>query len=243
MRTTKSRSYDDGCATAHALDLIGERWALLVVRELLFGPKRFTDLRNDLRTISPNVLTQRLETLEETGIVRRRKLPPPAASWIYELTEWGSELEDTIVTLGKWAARSPFLEQGLPISRAGLLLAMRAMYTPQDDGGFCVCLDMPDGTSVVTGTAEGFDIQFGDEALKATQAVFSGTSQVLDSILFGGVTVEAAVKAGDARITGEMEAMHRLLQAFPMPSAAPDTTPDLGDHGPAVGTTKARSLS
>ncbi|MRX33091.1 helix-turn-helix domain-containing protein [Aminobacter sp. MDW-2] len=225
MRTEKSRSYDDGCATAHALDLIGERWALLVVRELLFGPKRFTDLRTDLRTISPNVLTQRLEALEATGIVRRRKLPPPAASWIYELTEWGSELEDTIVTLGKWAARSPFLEQGLPISRAGLLLAMRAMYRPQDDGGFCISLDMPDGTAVVSGTAEGFDIQFGDEALKSAQAMFSGTSSVLDSILFGGVSVEAALKAGDARITGDMSAMAKLLRAFPMPPAATGLAP------------------
>ncbi|MBT1156444.1 transcriptional regulator [Aminobacter anthyllidis] len=221
MRTTKSRSYDDGCATAHALDLIGERWALLVVRELLFGPKRFTDLRTDLRGISPNVLTQRLETLEETGIVRRRKLPPPAASWIYELTEWGSELEDTIVTLGKWAARSPFLEQGLPISRAGLLLAMRAMYTPCDNGSFCVCLDMPDGTAVVSGTPEGLDIRFGDEALMSAQAIFSGTSSVLDSILFGGVSIDAAVKSGDARISGDMPAVDRLLQAFPIPQAAP----------------------
>lgn len=225
MRTIKSRSYYDGCATAHALDLIGERWALLVVRELLFGPKRFTDLRTDLRTISPNVLTQRLETLEELGIVRRRKLPPPAASWIYELTEWGSDLEDTIVTLGKWAARSPFLEQGLPISRAGLLLAMRAMYTPQSDGGFCVRLDMPDGQAVVAGTPHGFEIHTGDEASMTAQAVFSGTSSVLDSILFGGVSIEAAVKAGDARIAGDRPAMDRLLQAFPMPSAASGTGP------------------
>lgn len=223
MRIEKSRSYDDGCATAHALDLIGERWALLVVRELLFGPKRFTDLRTDLRTISPNVLTQRLETLEATGIVRRRKLPPPAASWIYELTEWGSELEDTIVTLGKWAARSPFLEQGLPISRAGLLLAMRAMYRPQDDGGFRVCLDMPDGMTVVSGTSEGFEIRFGDADMSA-QATFSGTSSVLDSILFGGVSIKAAVQAGDARITGDMSAISRLVRAFPMPPAAPAMT-------------------
>ncbi|MBB6464327.1 DNA-binding HxlR family transcriptional regulator [Aminobacter lissarensis] len=225
MRTNKSRSYDDGCATAHALDLIGERWALLVVRELLFGPKRFTDLRTDLRTISPNVLTQRLETLEETGIVRRRKLPPPAASWIYELTEWGSDLENTIVTLGKWAARSPFLEQGLPISRAGLLLAMRAMYAPSNDGGFCVRLDMPDGTATVAGTPDGFEIHTGDDTSKAAQAMFSGTSGVLDSILFGNVTIDAAVTAGDAKIAGDRTAIDRFLRAFPMPAATPDITP------------------
>src|SRR5437867_13400571 len=98
------RSYDDGCAAAHALDLIGDRWALLVVRELVLGPKRFTDLRAGLPRISPNVLTQRLEELERTAIVRRRKLAPPAAAWVYELTEWGTQLEPVIAALGRWAS-------------------------------------------------------------------------------------------------------------------------------------------
>jgi len=83
------RTYDDSCAAAHALDLVGERWALLVVAELLLGPKRFTDLRAGLPHVSPNVLSQRLRESESAGVVRRRKLPPPAASRIYELTEWG----------------------------------------------------------------------------------------------------------------------------------------------------------
>src|SRR5215217_4721087 len=102
------RSYEDGCATAHALDLVGERWALLVVRELLLGPKRFTDLRAGLPGISPNVLTQRLHDLEQFAIVRRRKLPPPFGSWVYELTDWGRQLEPVIIQLGRWGARSPF---------------------------------------------------------------------------------------------------------------------------------------
>src|SRR6478609_8848130 len=84
-----SRTYGDGCGIAHAMDLVGERWGLLVVRELLLGPKRFTDLRAGLPNASPNVLSQRLRELEGAGLVRRRKLPPPAASWVYELTEWG----------------------------------------------------------------------------------------------------------------------------------------------------------
>ena len=83
------RTYGDGCGIAHGLDLLGERWALLVVRELLLGPKRFTDLREGLPNVSPNVLSQRLRELEEVGVVQRRKLPPPAASMIYELTDWG----------------------------------------------------------------------------------------------------------------------------------------------------------
>src|SRR5215218_7263178 len=105
MATT--RTYDDGCAAAHALDLVGERWALLVVRELLLGPKRFTDLRSGLPHASPNVLAQRLRDLEAAGVVRRGKLPPPAASKIYELTEWGRDLEPVIIALGRWGVRSP----------------------------------------------------------------------------------------------------------------------------------------
>jgi DNA-binding HxlR family transcriptional regulator len=89
-----------GCGTAHALDVVGDRWALLVVRELVFGPKRFTDLRGGLPGIGPNVLSQRLKELEAAGVLRRRVLPPPAGSTVYELTEWGAELEEVLVRSG-----------------------------------------------------------------------------------------------------------------------------------------------
>src|SRR5436189_5833106 len=102
------RTYGESCAASHALDLVGERWALLIVRELLLGPKRFTDLRAGLPAISPNVLTQRLEELERAGVLRRRKLLPPAGAWVYELTEWGLDLEPVIIALGRWGARSPY---------------------------------------------------------------------------------------------------------------------------------------
>src|SRR5437667_12529968 len=94
------RSYGDPCGIARALDLVGERWAVLVVRELLLGPKRFTDLRRGLPNLSPDVLAQRIRELELASIVRRRKLPPPAASQVYELTEWGRELEPALLALG-----------------------------------------------------------------------------------------------------------------------------------------------
>ena len=101
------RTYGDGCGIAHGLDLLGERWALLVVRELLLGPKRFTDLREGLPNVSPNVLSQRLKELEHAGVLQRRVLPPPAASTVYELTDWGRELDAVVVQLGRWGARSP----------------------------------------------------------------------------------------------------------------------------------------
>jgi DNA-binding HxlR family transcriptional regulator len=100
--TSKSdrRSYHDACATARALDVVGERWALLIVRELLFGPKRFGDLQSGLATVRPNVLSQRLRELEGSLVIRRRRLGRPASVWVYELTEWGRQLEGVLLMLG-----------------------------------------------------------------------------------------------------------------------------------------------
>src|SRR5688500_7011952 len=100
----KTRSYAEGCAASHALDLVGERWGLQIVRELVYGPKRFTDLDARLAGASTSVLTQRLKELVAAGVVARRKLPPPAASWVYELTEWGGDLKAVVVALGRWGA-------------------------------------------------------------------------------------------------------------------------------------------
>jgi DNA-binding HxlR family transcriptional regulator len=97
------RSYEQYCAVAKALDLIGERWTLLVLRDLVhLGPRRFSDLRDGLPGIGANLLTQRLRRLEREGLVRRRRLPSPAASVVYELTELGAALEPTIIELGRW---------------------------------------------------------------------------------------------------------------------------------------------
>lgn len=119
-------SYNDGCAAAHALDLIGERWTLIVVRELLLGPKRFADLQRDVLGISPTVLSQRLRDLETRGIVERHTLPAPARVDVYELTEWGSRLEAVNAALSLWAVASPDLPWDADMSPDTLVLAMRA---------------------------------------------------------------------------------------------------------------------
>src|SRR5579875_1047704 len=129
------RRYDDACGAAHALDLVGERWALLVMRELMLGPKRFSDLRRDLPGISANVLTQRLEGLEEAGVLVRRRLPPPASTQVYELTPWGYEAEPILQVLGRWAARSPSHDPRLPLSAVSLLLSFRTMVDPTRAAG------------------------------------------------------------------------------------------------------------
>lgn len=119
-------SYNDGCAASHALDLIGGRWTLLVVRELLLGPKRFADLQRDIVGISPTVLSQRLRDLTTRGIAVRRTLPAPARVDVYELTPWGARLEDVNTALSMWAAASPGLPKEADMSPDTLVLAMRA---------------------------------------------------------------------------------------------------------------------
>src|ERR671930_235062 len=118
------RTYGDRCGIARALDLVGERWALLVVRELLLGPKRFTDLRSGLPHVSPDVLSQRLRELEESGLVRRGKLPPPAGSRIYELTERGRQLEPVILELGRFGSVAPIPSSDAKIGADALAIAV-----------------------------------------------------------------------------------------------------------------------
>src|SRR5918997_3158931 len=135
VREAARRRYDDACGTAHALDLVGERWALLVMRELMLGPKRYSDLRADLPGISANVLTQGLEGLEAAGVLARRRLPPPASSQVYELTSWGYESEPIFQALGRWAARSPEHDPRLPLSPVSLFLSFRTMFDPARAAG------------------------------------------------------------------------------------------------------------
>src|SRR5215207_1058411 len=125
----RKRWYDDACGTALALELIGERWSLLIVRELMFGGRRFSDLRSGLRGVSANILAQRLEGLERVGIIQRRKLPPPASVQIYELTPWGYEADVILQELGRWATRSPLHDPTLPLSAASIMMSFRTMYS------------------------------------------------------------------------------------------------------------------
>ena len=115
-RGEAKRRYDDACAATHGMDIIGERWALPVMRELMLGPRRFSELRRSLPALSANVLTQRLEGLEAAGIVRREKLPPPASVQVYALTPWGQEAGPVFQALGRWAARSPAHDPTRPFS-------------------------------------------------------------------------------------------------------------------------------
>ncbi|TDD64542.1 transcriptional regulator [Jiangella aurantiaca] len=214
------RRYDDGCATAHALDLVGERWALLIVRELLFGPKRFTDLRTGMPGASPNVLSNRLRELEEFGVVQRRKLPPPAAAWVYELTEWGRELEPVIISLGRWGGRSPSLRHDAAISVDSLMLALKTLFDPSRTDGFTadVVLRLGEDSFRVQLSADRIWIMRGD--LDHPHAVIETDPVTLNALIWGGRGLPEAIEEGEIKLTGSRERVERFLGLFPLPEPA-----------------------
>jgi DNA-binding HxlR family transcriptional regulator/putative sterol carrier protein len=214
------RTYCDACAAAHALDLIGERWALLVVRELLLGPKRFTDLRAGLPNTSPNVLAQRLRELERTGVVRRRKLPPPAASRVYELTEWGLELEPVIISLGRWGARSPLRPRDAAIGVDSIILALRTMFNPSAAEGIEASYELrlgEDRFQAVVADGQFKVVRGGSETPDATIETDPAT---LAALVFEGRQLAEALRAGDVKIEGGKEAVERFLSLFVLPEPA-----------------------
>jgi DNA-binding HxlR family transcriptional regulator len=214
------REYFDGCAVAHALDLVGERWSLLVVRELVLGPKRFTDLRAGLPQASPNVLSQRLRDLEQAGVLRRRRLPPPAASTVYELTEWGQELEPALQSLGRWGVRSPSMPPTEHIGVDAFVLALRTVFEPAAaDGVHLTCDlllgDQPFHARVDDGTFEITRGTAGD-----ADAVVVGESSVLAAVVFSGRPLADAIHTGDLTVDGDPQAVAELVALFPLPERA-----------------------
>lgn len=220
------RTYEDGCAAAHALDLVGERWALLVVRELVLGPKRFTDLRAGLPGISPNVLTQRLEELDRASVVRRRKLPPPAAAWVYELTEWGLELERVIMALGRWGARSPVLMQGHPLSVDAIILSFRTMFDSDAAGDFEASIELRIGEDRFHASIADGEMELTRGAAPEPDAIIEAPDgNVLVEAAYGGRKVADAIRSGDLKIAGDKAAAKRFFTLFPLPEPAPATAP------------------
>lgn len=135
------RSYDDPCGLARALNLVGDRWALLVVRELLLGPKRFTELRRGLPGASQSMLTSRLTEMEEAAVVRRRRLGPPASAWAYELTEWGREIEPALIQLSRWGSRSPQTSSA-ELGADALALALKTTFDPDAAGDSSITCEL-----------------------------------------------------------------------------------------------------
>jgi len=214
------RTYGDGCGIAHALDLIGERWALLVVRELLLGPKRFTDLRDGLPNASPNVLAQRLRDLEQGAIVRRRKLPPPASSWIYELTDWGRELKPIVISLGTWAIRSPSFPHDAPIGTDSIILALGTFFDADAAGDLSARYELRFGDHAFDVRIAGREIELERGSAADPDAIIETDAATLSAVIWNGRDLAEAVREGDVAIVGDERAVTRFLGLFSRPRAA-----------------------
>jgi DNA-binding HxlR family transcriptional regulator len=217
----KKRLYDDACGTAHALELVGDRWALLVIRELLLGPKRFSDLRAGLPGISANVLTQRLEELEANAVVLRRRLPPPASAWVYELTPWGLEAEEIVKVIGRWAARSPSHDPSLPISVASTVMSMRTMFSADRAKDLYGKIGFRLGREEFIATLAKSKLSIGRGAADEGDVVVEGDQQALAGAIYGGVPLAQLEKAGALKISGNRTLFERYIRLFPLPAKAP----------------------
>jgi DNA-binding HxlR family transcriptional regulator/putative sterol carrier protein len=219
------RTYGDGCAIAHGLDLVGERWALLVIRELLLGPKRYTDLRTGLPNASPNVLSERLRELERAGVIRRHKLPPPAGSRVYELTDWGRELEDIVISLGHWGARSPSLPTDAPVGADSMILALRSRFDSGVAPGLHASYELRFGE-------DRFRIEVTDDQIEVARggadqadATIDTDPNTLAAVLWGGEPLADAQRSGKITIKGDTAAVEHFVRLFPTPEPAAAVSP------------------
>jgi DNA-binding HxlR family transcriptional regulator len=214
-RDEEKRRYEDACAAAHGMDLIGDRWAMPVVRELLLGPRRFGDIKASLRGISANVLTQRLGDLEQAGLLTKRKLPPPASVQVYELTQWGYESAPIFQAMGRWAVRSPRHDPTKPFSPVSLMLSLRTMFSPQAAGDFAARIQLRLGQEEFFWIRDGQDIRIGRGAIERPDLVLRGdTASDIAAVVYGGAPPESIFAEGDIAL------LRRLPSFFPMPEKA-----------------------
>lgn len=207
----EKRRYEDACGLAHALDLVGERWAMLVLRELAYGARRFSELKADLAGISANVLTQRLTELEDRGLVQRTKLPPPASVQVYEATEWGLEAVPIIASLGRWAARSPLHDPTMRMSHVSMLMSMQTLISPDRAKGFRgrICFRFGEAAYVVTVKDGRLEVERRDA--EDCDVTFTGTPSEVAAVIHGGAPFETI------RVEGDVALAERFRTLFPLP--------------------------
>ena len=217
MATTK-RTYGDRCGVARALDIVGERWALLVVRELLLGPKRFTDLRAGLPHVGPDILAQRLRELEASGVVRRGTLPPPAGSRIYELTERGQQLEPVVLALGRFGSVAPFPPGEAQIGVDAVVIALKTLFAPDAADDLSASFELRLGEQHFALRVADGDIEIVRGSAQAPDATIETDPGTLATVLWHGRELDEARRCGDIALAGDQQAVTRLLGLFPLPS-------------------------
>jgi DNA-binding HxlR family transcriptional regulator len=215
-----TRSYNQYCGLAYALDVIGERWTLLIIRELIAGPRRFTDLLDGLCDISTNLLAERLKTLEQQGLIRRRALPPPAASTVYELTALGASLEKTLLELGKWGCQfMPPLQEDTPLLHLGSYALTPMTFFRAEEAG-----DVDEHYTLhVDNETLHFHIHHGEIEVhqgegRAADVVLYAPMRVYIGLLAGAIQPEDALADGTIEVEGHLDALRRFFYLCGIPS-------------------------
>ena len=222
-----SRNYSDLSGAGRALDVVGERWALLVVRELLLGPKRFGDLRSGLGGVSQNVLSQRLKQLESDNVVRRVRLGPPLSTPVYELTELGRGLEPVLVALSRWGARMPAPE-GAAMSPAAYALMLGDLYRPTNAAPTMRVRLLVDGDALDIDAGETISVRRADAYASALaepddrDVVITGSVDTMYAAMFGQGSWEQAIAAGDVSVRGDAATAHKFFASFALPAGNRD---------------------
>jgi DNA-binding HxlR family transcriptional regulator len=220
--------YDDRCGIARALGVVGDRWALLVVRELMFGPKRFLQLRSGLHGISPNVLAQRLRDLEDAGLVRREVLEPPASVAVYELTARGRALEPVLLELGRWGSQEP-VTTARELSVSALLVALKTVFDPSAAAPFPPPADAPAPATDATYalrlggqwfrlTVTGWSIDITAGRPERPTATLDTDVATLRAVAFGREPIASAERDGRLTVDGDRAAAERFTRMFPVPA-------------------------
>jgi DNA-binding HxlR family transcriptional regulator len=210
----KNKSYNQFCALAYGLDVIGERWTLLIIRELLTGPRRFKDLLAGLPDVSTNLLSERLKNLEQQGIISRHVLPPPAGSTVYELTAVGRGLETAILELGKWGSQFlPSSLEGIALPSLGAVtLAVKAFFHPEQAQNIHEIFELHLGNEVLQIQIDDGKLHVQqDQALKADIVLYTEMA-IFMGLFSGQIEAETAITSGLVRIKGHTDGLRRLLQ-------------------------------
>ncbi|MDP9869141.1 MULTISPECIES: winged helix-turn-helix transcriptional regulator [Streptosporangium] len=211
-----AREYGQFCGLARALEMVGERWMLLIVRNLLSGPQRYGDLRKGLPAIPTNILSTRLKRLEEAGLASRRALPHPERAVVYELTDYGRDLEPALIALGRWGARTMTEPRpGEAITAESVAMAFRTTYQPE----------------AARDTTVGYEVRMGEFTLRLQITVGALTvgigphpapdliierlnDQGIHALMTGAKTPDQALTDGSVRVEGDPALLHRFVQAF-----------------------------
>ncbi|WP_338501848.1 winged helix-turn-helix transcriptional regulator [Sphingomonas kaistensis] len=205
------RGYGDACGTAHGLELVGDRWALLVMRELMLGARRFSDLKRDLPGISANVLKQRLDELEARGLLAKIRLPPPAARDAYQATDWGLEIEPVLQTLGRFAARSPGHDPTLPLSPVSLMMSFRTMIDAAKAERFAARIGVLNGEDSFVVTVKDQQLTVERRPATGVDATIAGSPEHIAAVVYGGAPADGLAIEGDEALA------RRFLTLFTLP--------------------------